>query len=159
MNALTDRLLKEAPSLATLKTGVVSRHSPADIRQSISELVARGNISLADALAEAGMSLYPQSEEILAIAALLAEVRQDWGTAATLLQHLIEVQGEEYSPVSTWLHLVRVLRCMCDPSQAMEVVEKALKHHPAHDVLMAEKNDLLTFFESISNVHGARDAA
>jgi len=159
MNALTDALLREAPGAARIQFRDVSSYSPSDIRQSISELVAQTNIPLADALAEAGLSLYPQSEEILAIAALLSEVRQDWTTAANLLRQLVEVQGEASSPATTWLHLVRVLRCMCEPAKALEAVEKALSHHPEHEVLLKELNDLQDQFDSFSDVHTARDAA
>ncbi|MEY2659069.1 MAG: hypothetical protein RLZZ123_241 [Pseudomonadota bacterium] len=159
MNALTDALLKEIPGAVRIQSGDVSNYSPSDIRQSISELVAQAKMPLADALAEAGLSLYPQSEEILAIAALLSEVRQDWATAVSLLRQLVEVQGEASSPATTWLHLVRVLRCMCEPAQALEAVEKALRHHPEHEVLQKEKTDLLAQFNSFSDVHTARDAA
>ena len=159
MNTLTDTLLKEPIGLDRLQASDVSSYTPGDIRQSIAELVAQNSLALAEALTDAGLSLYPKNEEILAIAALLAEVREDWGTAAVLLRQLVEVQGPHNTPTTTWIHLVRVLRCMCEPKQALESVEMALSHHPNDAVLQNEKTSLSTLFDSMSDVHLARDAA
>ena len=159
MNVLTDTLLRVATHSVRIHAGDVSNYTPGDIRQSIAELVSQGNLPLAEALTEAGLSIYPLSEEILAIAALLAEVRQDWGTASQLLRQLVQVQGEHNTPSTTWIHLVRVLRCMCEPQQALEAVQSALKHHPNDSVLQNEKAELDSLFDTVSDIHMARDAA
>ena len=65
---------------------------------------------MADALVAAGLAQYPDSEDILAIAALLAEVNQDWAQAQNCLERLMAVQGDHVQ-AETCYHLVRVMRC------------------------------------------------
>ena len=59
----------------------VSRFTPVDFRLGIQYLVAQDQPDLAQALAEAGLALYPFSEDILAISGLLAITREDWPLA------------------------------------------------------------------------------
>ena len=61
----------------------VSSYSPQEIREAISGLVAEHKTILAEALVEAGLAL-PESEDILAIASLMAMQRQDWGQSCIL---------------------------------------------------------------------------
>jgi hypothetical protein len=75
----------------------VSRFTPVDFRMGIQWLVAQDKPDLAQALAEAGLSLFPESEDILAISGLLSMSRQDWCLAVELLQDLIAVQKEPLS--------------------------------------------------------------
>ena len=55
-----------------------SRFTPVDFRLGVQWLVTQNNIDLAQALAEAGLALYPKSDDILAIGGLLAMTREDW---------------------------------------------------------------------------------
>jgi len=74
----------------------VSRFTPVDFRLGIQWLVSQDQTDLAQALAEAGLALYPLSEDILAISGLLAITRE------TLIQErnaMAAVQGA--MPVST----------------------------------------------------------
>jgi hypothetical protein len=52
--------------------------TPDQIRASIQQLVADNEIDQAHSLAEEGLSTYPESEGVIAIAALVCIVRQDW---------------------------------------------------------------------------------
>jgi hypothetical protein len=103
----------------------------------MADLVVADRTDLANALAAAGQSLYPDSEDILAISALLAEVQQDWTSAEDLLLKLIEVQGDAATPV-TLRHLIRVLRCQCEPGQALQVAQQAILAHPTDTTLTDE---------------------
>lgn len=141
MSSLTEVLLSQA-ALGTLALDrTFSEFSPAEIRQTIAELVAKDQITLAVAVSDAGLSLYPESQDILAISALLAEVQSDWAQAEQLLLQLIAVQGEDASPLA-WRHLIRVQRCHCEPGLALRSAEEAVLAHPHDQDLANELSDL-----------------
>ena len=71
----------------------MKRFSPTEILETIQSLVATEQLELANALGDAGLAIYPHSEDILAITSLLAMVNQDWQLAVELLDQLIEMQG------------------------------------------------------------------
>ena len=85
-----------------------SRFSPADFREGVQWLVVNDQEDMAQALADAGLALYPESEDILAIAGLLAMTRQDWPLAIELLHDLMAVQQDEVQP-TTCMMLARAL--------------------------------------------------
>lgn len=142
MSQLINALMPLRASGASTFGKVVSEFSPAEIRQTIAELVTRKDMALANALSDAGLSLYPHSEDILAIAALLAETQSDWPMAEQLLEQLIEVQGTWTSPMA-WQHLIRVQRCHCEPSKALQSAQLALRSHPQDPDLIQELNALI----------------
>ena len=137
MTSLYQAMLSQAAMGHMLSERDVSRFSAAEIRQTMADLVAADQIPLANALAAAGQSLYPESEEILAISALLAEIQQDWITAEDMLRKLVETQGAAATPF-TWRHLIRVLRCQCEPGQAMQAAQQSMAAHPTDNTLRDE---------------------
>ena len=137
MTPLYQAMLSQAVSGQMLSVRDVSQFSAAEIRQTMADLVAGNRIDLANALAAAGQSLYPESEDILAISALLAEIQQDWTTAEELLRKLVDTQGAAATPF-TWRHLIRVLRCQCEPGQALQVAQQAMLAHPTDTTLNDE---------------------
>jgi len=137
MTSLYQALLSQAAIGHMLSERDVSRFSAAEIRQTMADLVAADQIPLANALAAAGQSLYPESEDILAMSALLAEIQQDWTTAADMLHKLVETQGEAATPL-TWRHLIRVLRCQCEPGKALQAAQQAMAAHPTDTNLLEE---------------------
>ena len=141
MSSLTETLISKAALGGFALDRVVSGFSPAEIRQTIAELVARDQITLANALSDAGISLYPQSEDILAISALLAEIQRDWPTAEQLLTQLIDIQGNLATPHS-WRHLIRVQRCHCEPGKALASARAATAQHPQDADLAQELAEL-----------------
>ena len=145
MSTLLQAMLSQSVSGQFLTMREVSRFSAAEIRQTMADLVGSNHIELADALSAAGLSLYPESEDILAISALLAEVQQDWANAEELLLKLVEVQGDAATPV-TLRHLIRVQRCQCEPAKAMQVAQKAVAMHPQDAALQEELASLQELF-------------
>lgn len=137
MTPLYQAMLSQAVSGQMLSVRDVSQFSAAEIRQTMADLVATNRIDLANALAAAGQSLYPESEDILAISALLAEIQQDWTGAEELLRKLVDTQGAAATPF-TWRHLIRVLRCQCEPGQALQVAQQAMLAHPTDKTLTDE---------------------
>jgi tetratricopeptide (TPR) repeat protein len=104
--------------------------SPVKVREWVAELFEQNHLSLAIALAEAGLALYPDSEDVLVIAALVSEVQQDWTHSRELLEHLIKVQAGN-TPPQVWHHLARVLRCAGNTQRALSVAQQALRQHPS----------------------------
>jgi hypothetical protein len=118
-----------------------SDFTPIDFRVGVQWLVAQNNPHLAQALAEAGLSLYPDSEDILVISGLLAMTREDWPLAIELLQDLVKVQKERVQPMTCQM-LARAWACNLDMDQAHTVLDSALKIWPDNETLIQEKNTL-----------------
>ena len=150
MSSLIDTLLSQATEGTLAMDRVVSEFTPAEIRQTIADLVARDKMDLANALSDAGISLYPRSEDILAISALLAEIQRDWPTAEELLTQLIDVQGGVATPHS-WRHLIRVQRCHCEPGKALVSARLAAVQYP-HDADLAQELADLQEMVGLTNI-------
>jgi hypothetical protein len=146
MSTLFQAVISQSVSGQMLTVREVSRFTAAEIRQTIAELVGADHIALADALSAAGLSLYPDSEDILGISALLSEIKQDWTTAEQLLTQLLTQQGDQATPF-TWRHLIRVLRCQCEPGKALAVAKQALTAYPDDTTL---KDEFLALQELVS---------
>jgi hypothetical protein len=116
----------------------VKRYTPTEIRETIQSLVTTDQTDLAYALGDAGLAIYPDSEDILAITGLLALMRQDWPVAVELLTQLREQQGAQ-TPLFTFVMLVRALRCNLEHAQALAVSHEGLAIHPGQLELVAEK--------------------
>jgi len=119
----------------------VKRFTPVEIREAIQSLVATEQMELAYALGAAGLSIHPQSEDMLAINGLLALMQQDWEIAAEMLQELMDIQGEN-TQAFTYVMLVRALRCNLDPAKALQVARQGLKAYPEQLELVAESLSL-----------------
>ena len=141
MSQLSQTLMSEASRGRMLSDREVSRFSAIEIREAIADLVIQGRMDLASALGDAGFSLYPDSEDILAMVALLAETRQDWTMAEEMLARLLLKQGVE-APVASWQHYIRVLRCLCEWKSALMITQRALEFYPGHPALMEELRSL-----------------
>ena len=122
----------------TLNLKEVSRFSAMDFRLGIQWLVSEEKPELAQALAEAGLALFPLSEDILAIAGLLAMTRQDWPLAIELLQDLVSLQKENVQPMTCQM-LARALACNLDIAEAHQVLDQAMKLWPENTELAEEK--------------------
>ena len=123
----------------TLNLKEVSRFSAVDFRLGIQWLVAEEKPELAQALADAGLALFPLSEDSLAIAGLLAMTRQDWPLAIDLLQDLVSLQKEKVQPMTCQM-LARALACNLDIAEAHQVLDQAMKLWPDNSELADEKS-------------------
>ncbi len=142
MSINLQQAMQDFVSAQSLDTKEISRFSPEEFRLGIQWLVAEKEHNLAQALAEAGLSLFPQSEDILAISGLLAMTREDWSLAIELLQDLIDVQKDQVQPM-TYQMLARSLACNLDLAQAHAVLDHALSLWPEDKVLQEEKDTLI----------------
>jgi hypothetical protein len=150
MTVLAQEIITSAQIGRMLSDREVSRFKPAEIREAIQTLVTEGKDGLAIALGDAGLSLYPDSEDILAITGLLALMRQEWSLAVELMDQLRDVQQDK-TPPFTYVMLVRALRCNLDPVRALEVVNQGLAKYPDQVELAAEKL-ILKDFSTASSV-------
>ena len=141
MNALAQSLLSAAQFGRHLNDRDVSQFTAAEVREAISTLVAQDKLALADALCEAGLSLHPGDENILSMAALMANLHQDWARSEEYLRELMVLQGEGATEF-TWNLLVRVLRCQCEPLEALAVAKAGLLQHPQSLDLQQERAEL-----------------
>ena len=121
----------------------ISRFTPVDFRLGIQWLVSQDQTDMAQALAEAGLALYPLSEDILAISGLLAITREDWSLAVELLQDLVSIQNTRVQPM-TYQMLARALTCNLDVAEAHQVLETALQIWPTDATLIQERNAMAT---------------
>jgi predicted Zn-dependent protease len=115
----------------------ISEFSPADFRHGIQWLLSENLADLAQALADAGLSLHPHSEDILAMAGLLAMTREDWPLAVELLQDLYTVQGDNAPPMSYQM-LARACFCNLDRAEAARVLTTGLQYWPQDAMLLEE---------------------
>jgi hypothetical protein len=141
MSQLVDALMKEASFGRMLSDSSVARFSPAEMREAIQELVTQDRLDMANALADAGLAIHPESDDVLAIAALVSMVRQDWVQAIELLTKLMLVQDGNVQPF-THLMLVRALRSNLEPAAALAATVTGLIQYPDHPELMAEQKAL-----------------
>ena len=119
----------------------LQRYSPSDIRVTIQALMAEDRTDLAFALGEAGISLHPHSEDMLAITGLLAATQQDWACAIERLTELKTMQAER-TQAFTYLMLARAYRCDLDPASALETVEQGLAYYPEDVDLRLQQDQL-----------------
>jgi hypothetical protein len=144
MNALAQSLLS-ASGNRLLNEHDVSRFTAGEVREAISALVAQDQLGLADALCEAGLSLHPGDENILSMAALMANLHQDWARSEEYLRELMVVQGNGATEF-TWNLLVRVLRCQAEPIEALNTAKAGLMHYPESADLRRELAELEAMF-------------
>lgn len=137
MPSLAEVMIANAEFGRPLSMLQVSRFSPEEFRTAIQALMAEDRDALAYALGDAGLALFPDSEDILAVTSLLAVMREDWPQAVDLLQQLIEIQGES-ATVFTHSMLIRSLRCNLDLADALTAAGYALTLFPNHPELLRE---------------------
>jgi hypothetical protein len=150
---LIQELMNQAAVGGLLNTQAIQRFTPGEIRETIQSLVATDQIELANALGDAGMSLHPHSEDMLAICSLLAMMNQDWPLAIEMLDDLVSIQGANTQPF-TYVMLVRALRCNLDPMRALSVARQGLAAYPNQVELVAEKLSLDDFSDSMMPTAG-----
>ncbi len=116
---------------------LAERSTPVEIRLDIQKLLAQEQLDLAQALGDAGLSLHPNSEDMVAICALLAMARADWTEAEELLLQLQGIQGHA-APATTWWLLARCQRCMGDLDRSIQTLESGLYLYPQSTELQTE---------------------
>ena len=146
MSQATPTMASASPYEQVCSAEQASAYSAAQIREAIAYWVGHDRLDIADALVAAGMGLYPESEDILAIGALLAEINQDWAQAQDCLERLMAVQGQA-ATAESFFHLVRVMRCRSSLFSAYRTAQRGLEKHPQHAGLNQELTELTELLE------------
>ena len=139
MQVELQKAMQQLVASQSLNLKEISRFTPADFRVGIQWLVSEDQNDMAQALAEAGLALFPLSEDILAISGLLAITRQDWPLAIELLQDLVTLQKDNVQPMTCQM-LARALACNLDIAEAHQVLDQAMKLWPNNTELEQEKS-------------------
>ena len=145
---LIQELMNQAAVGGLLQSDYIKRFSPGEIREAIQTLVTTEQIDLACALGDAGMSIHPHSEDMLAINGLLALMQQNWSMAVELLDELMQLQGPN-TQAFTYVMMVRALRCNLDPARALQVTRAGLQAFPNQIELVAESLALEDFADLV----------
>lgn len=141
MTRLVEALMREASLGRMLSDAHVARFSPIEMREAIQELVGQERFDMASVLADAGLAIHPESEDVVAIAALVAMVQQDWTQAIELLTKLMQLQEGNIQPF-THLMFVRALRSNLEPAAALAATVTGLSQYPDSKELLAEQDSL-----------------
>ena len=88
------RRIARSAGIPALAASAALMHAPE--RRPLADVMTA--LRLHCSVAEAGLALYPDSEDVLVIAALVSEVQQDWAHSRELLEHLIKVQAGNTPP-------------------------------------------------------------
>ena len=139
MQVELQKAMQQLVASQSLNLKEISRFTPADFRVGIQWLVSEEQNDMAQALAEAGLALFPLSEDILAISGLLAMTREDWPLAIELLQDLVTLQKDKVQPMTCQM-LARALACNLDIAEAHQVLDQAMKLWPNNPELEQEKS-------------------
>ena len=139
MQVELQKAMQQLVASQSLNLKEISRFTPADFRLGIQWLVSEEQNDMAQALAEAGLALFPLSEDILAISGLLAITRSDWPLAIELLQDLVTLQKDKVQPMTCQM-LARALACNLDIAEAHQVLDQAMKLWPNNPELEQEKS-------------------
>lgn len=149
MTELAESIVSDAHAGNFLPAAEVSKFSPQQIRIAIADLVRLDHLHLANALLDAGISLYPHSEDILVMGVLLAEMEQDWPRAKIHMQQLL-LEQESAATVTSWQHWIRILRCNHEYHSALHAVRQALEKFPDASALAEEQQSLIALCDSVN---------
>ena len=111
------------------------------LRDAAVDWVAQDKVSQAHELVSRALRESPDSQELLALLALICEVQHDWPAAASCLEQLVRIQGEQ-ATAEALSHWVRVLRCQGLLDQALGVAARSLTVYPDHRLLNSELQTL-----------------
>ena len=147
--AVEERISPQVKAMAVFPRELSSM-APWEIRIAIAELVKENKMDLAVAASESALALFPDSQDVLVISSLLAEVRSDWPRAEQLLIQLLTVQGAD-APAESWLHLVRTLKCQNKTEDMALVIDHILNCFSSDALVAVERDTLLALRAESTN--------
>ncbi len=128
---------------------LIKRFSPEEIHLTIKNLLGDPqHHDLARALGDAGLAIYPESEELLVINAMMAMLRQDWDQVFEHMKPLMTLRGERTS-AATYRIMVQALIKRLDYSSAYSVLTEALARYPADEQMQSMQAQLLQWVEHL----------
>ena len=147
--SLYTELMNHGASHTSFHEALIKRFEPEEICNTIKTLLAEPqHHDLARALGDAGLSLYPESEDMLVINAMMAMLRQDWDAVFEHMKPLLTVRGERTTAVSYRI-LVQALIKRLDYSSAYSVLTEALSRYPDDEDMQSVHIQLLEWAERL----------
>jgi hypothetical protein len=132
------------------KEALIKRFEPEEIHLTIKTLLGDPqHHALARALGDAGLAIYPESEELLVINAMMALMRQDWDAVFECMKPLLAVRGQRSSAASYRI-LVQALIKRLDYASAHDVIIEALSRYPDDETLQSIHHQLLEWIERLN---------
>ena len=125
------------------------RFDPEEIREVIQELLTDPNqAQLAQALADAGLAVFPESEDMLVINAWIAVVQKDWDSVLDLMKPILAAIGDRAS-IESYKVVIHAFEQKMDYSSAYELVEQAMKKYPDDKELQIKNFKLMEWVQKL----------
>ena len=151
--SLYTELLSQGVNPMYFHEGLIKRFEPEEIRQTIQDLLCQPElVEMARALGEAGLAIYPESEDILAINALMAMLRKDWEQMLEYTQTLLTVRSDKTS-ADVYLMMVNALIARLDYQTAFSVINEALARYPDNENMLSINIQLLNILHTSGLQH------
>jgi len=147
--SLYTELMSQGVNPMYFHEGLINRFEPEEICNTIKTLLAEPHHhDLARALGDAGLAIYPASEDMLVINAMMAMLRQDWDTVFEHMKPLLTVRGERTTAVSYRI-LVQALMKRLDYSSAYSVLTEAMSRYPEDEAMQSMHIQLLEWTQRL----------
>ena len=147
--SLYSELMDQGAGPMYFQEALVKRFEPEEICSTIKTLLAEPqHQDLAHALGDAGLAIYPASEEMLVVNAMMAMLRQDLDTVFEHMKPLLTVRGERTTAVSYRI-LVQALMKRLDYSSAYSVLTEALSRYPEDEAMQSIHIQLLEWVQRL----------
>ena len=147
--SLYTELMSQGVNPMFFNEGLIKRFEPEEIRHTIQDLLEHPeHQDLARALGDAGLAIYPDSEDLLVINAMMAMLRQDWDQVFEHMKPLLTVRGERATAASYRI-LVKALIQRLDYSSAYSVLTEALSRYPEDEAMQSVHIQLLEWIERL----------
>ena len=147
--SLYQQMLEQTLATQFFQQGLIKRFEPEEIRHTIQDLLEQPeHHDLARALGDAGLAIYPDSEDLLVINAMMAMLRQDWDMVFEHMKPLLTVRGERTTAASYRI-LVQALIQRLDYSSAYSVLTEALSRYPEDEAMQSVHIQLLEWVERL----------
>ena len=135
--------------------------SPVKIRESIAELVGQNRLDEADLLSHEALVRFPQSEDILVIRALVAQVRHDWSAASDALEsgQVVSGVGGQYNFVAMAhalpdARLIMMLRATHDNKDGLK---SSIVWNYGHVTIPRHLRDIMITEYGVADLRGQSD--
>ncbi len=147
--SLYTELMSQGVNPMYFHEGLIKRFEPEEIRLTIQDLLEQPeHHDLARALGDAGLAIYPDSEDLLVINAMMAMLRLDWDQVFEHMKPLLTVRGERTTAASYRI-LVQALINRLDYSSASSVLTEGLSRYPEDEAMQSVHIQLLEWVERL----------
>lgn len=128
--SLYTEIIQSRLDINAFKHQYIQRYTSDEIIQTIKNLMGQSEYKLLSrALGEAGLAIYPNEEEMLAINALMATMDKNWDQVFEWMKPLLEMRGNKNN-CHSYIVFVNALLHRLDYEAAWRTVNEALTKFP-----------------------------